>query len=160
MKEKLLRRKGVIFVLIAFIFMVPSIINAATLKNEPYVQYNFNNNVTDRKGHSELTVLSAEGDDKNRNNSSTSYGSDSYGPYFQWESSMINGGGFYIDIDKNIGEEYTIGLKFSFKEIIIPSYSLSENNKLDPRPIIIYLIRCLRQYLIVFTKLSTSLTAK
>ncbi|MCQ4794995.1 MucBP domain-containing protein [Anaerofustis stercorihominis] len=116
MKEKLLRRKGVIFVLIAFIFMVPSIINAATLKNEPYVQYNFNNNVTDRKGHSELTVLSAEGDDKNRNNSSTSYGSDSYGPYFQWESSMINGGGFYIDIDKNIGEEYTIGLKFSFKE--------------------------------------------
>ncbi|WP_411328607.1 hypothetical protein [Anaerofustis stercorihominis] len=32
MKEKLLRRKGVIFVLIAFIFMVPSIINAATLK--------------------------------------------------------------------------------------------------------------------------------
>ncbi|RGD75437.1 MucBP domain-containing protein [Anaerofustis stercorihominis] len=115
MKEKLLRRKGVIFVLIAFIFMVPSIINAATLKNEPYVQYNFNKNLTDQKGHASLTKWSSTGNN-NRNNSSTSYGSDSYGPYFQWKSTQARGGGFYIDINKNIGEEYTIGLKFSFEQ--------------------------------------------
>ena len=115
MKEKLLRRKGVIFVLIAFIFMVPSIINAATLKNEPYVQYNFNSNLTDQKGHGVLTKWDSTGNN-NRNNSSTSYGSDSYGPYFQWKSTQARGGGFYIDIDKNIGEEYTIGLKFFFEQ--------------------------------------------
>ena len=57
MKEKLLRGKGVILMMIAFIFMFPGIINAATLENEPYVQYNFNNNLIDRKGHSELTAL-------------------------------------------------------------------------------------------------------
>ena len=116
MKEKLLRKRiGVICMLIAFVFMVPSMINAATLKNEPYVQYNFNSNLTDQKGHGVLTKWSSTGN-SNRNNSSTSYGSDSYGPYFQWKSTQARGGGFYIDIDKNIGEEYTIGLKFSFEQ--------------------------------------------
>ncbi|WP_289193943.1 hypothetical protein, partial [Xylanibacter caecicola] len=51
-----------------------------------------------------------------RSNSSTSFGSDkTNGSYWQWHSNTARGGGFYIDIDKNIGDEYTIGLKFSFE---------------------------------------------
>lgn len=83
----------------------------------PYVEYDFNNNLTDLQGHAVLTAWSSVGSD-NRSNSSTSFGSDkTNGSYWQWHSNTARGGGFYIDIDKNIGDEYTIGLKFSFEVI-------------------------------------------
>lgn len=81
----------------------------------PYVQYNFNNQLVDSQGHSLLTAWTSTSSD-GRSNSSTNYGIDDNGSYWQWHSSTPRGGGFYIDIDKNIGEEYTIGLKFSFEQ--------------------------------------------
>ncbi len=86
-------------------------------KTGAYVQYNFNNHLTDLKNHSLLTPWSSTGDN-NRSNASTSFGSDANGNYWQWHSNTARGGGFYIDVDKDIGEEYTIGLKFSFENTL------------------------------------------
>ncbi|MDE6476438.1 MAG: MucBP domain-containing protein, partial [Erysipelotrichaceae bacterium] len=80
---------------------------------EPYASYNFEGNLMDSKNHSQLTVL---GSATNPGNSSTSFGKDDRGPFWQWNSNQSRGGGFYINIDKNIGAEYTIGLKFSFNQ--------------------------------------------
>ncbi len=66
-----------------------------------------------------MTAWSSSNDGYNRSNSSTGFGSDeANGSYWQWHSNTARGGGFYIDIDKNIGEEYTIGLKFSFENTL------------------------------------------
>ncbi len=84
-------------------------------KTSAYVQYNFSHHLTDLKKHSTLTAWSSTGDN-NRSNATTTFGNDEYGNYWQWHSNTARGGGFYIDIDKDIGEEYTIGLKFSFEQ--------------------------------------------
>lgn len=86
-------------------------------KTGAYVQYNFNNHLTDLKKHSTLTAWSSTGD-SGRSNATTSFGSDDNGGYWKWHSNTARGGGFYVDIDKNIGEEYTIGLKFSFEDTL------------------------------------------
>lgn len=87
---------------------------AAATYRAPYAQYVFNGNLNDSKGNSHLTAWSASGDD-GRSNATTAFGEDSNGSYWQWHSNTARGGGFYIDFDKNIGAEYTIGLKFSFE---------------------------------------------
>lgn len=91
--------------------------NSDTEETGAYVQYNFNNHLTDLKNHSTLTAWSSA-NSQDRSNASTSFGSDNNGNYWQWHSNTNRGGGFWIDIDKNIGEEYTIGLKFSFENTL------------------------------------------
>ncbi|WP_338548010.1 MucBP domain-containing protein [Emergencia sp. JLR.KK010] len=120
MKQKMTKTKCLLLCILLLIGTIPfNILYAEEEKDTtPYVQYNFNNNLTDAKGHSTLTAWSSTGDN-NRSNATTSFGEDAdNGTYWQWHSNTARGGGFYIDIDKDIGEEYTIGLKFSFENTL------------------------------------------
>lgn len=120
MKRKVTKVKCIILCILLLIGTIPSNILYAEGSDDltPYVQYNFNNNLIDSKGHSVLTAWSSTGDNE-RSNTTTAFGEDAdNGTYWQWHSDKARGGGFYIDIDKNIGEEYTIGLKFSFENTL------------------------------------------
>ena len=120
MKRKVTKVKCIILCILLLIGTIPSNILYAEGSDDltPYVQYNFNNNLIDTKGHSVLTAWSSTGDNE-RSNTTTAFGEDAdNGTYWQWHSDKARGGGFYIDIDKNIGEEYTIGLKFSFENTL------------------------------------------
>ena len=120
MKRKLTKMKCMLLCVLLLIGTIPFNVLYADEEEDltPYVQYNFNNNLTDAKGHSTLTAWSSTGDQL-RSNATTGFGEDAdNGTYWQWHSNTDRGGGFYIDIDKNIGEEYTIGLKFSFENTL------------------------------------------
>ena len=82
--------------------------------DDPYNSFVFSGNDTDFKNHSTLKWFSKEGDGNNRNNESLKYGEDSHGKYVEWKSSQSRGGGFKLTIDKELGEEYTIGVKFAY----------------------------------------------
>ena len=111
MKNTLSKSKCIILILLLAVTLIPNTIYADDTEEDmtPYVQYNFNSNLTDSRGHSNLTAWTSTPSD-NRINSFTAFGSDDNGNYWQWKSTAARGGGFYIDIDKNIGDEYTIGL--------------------------------------------------
>ena len=86
-----------------------------TIEDDSYNSFVFSGNDKDFKNHSELKWFSKEGDNS-RNNASLKYGEDEDGKYMEWKSSQSRGGGFKLTIDKELGEEYTIGVKFSFDE--------------------------------------------
>jgi len=50
-------------------------------------------------------------------NSSTGFGSDSNGGYWEWASTAPRGGGFTVTTPAPIGETYSIALKFSFAQV-------------------------------------------
>lgn len=100
---------------IALLLPAMSVAYAADSEEVPYVNYTFNNSLTDSAGHSTLSAFTTEVQN-NHNNISTSFGQDAQGPYYQWESNQPRGGGFTIDVDKELGNEYTIALKFSFNQ--------------------------------------------
>lgn len=81
---------------------------------DPYNSFVFSGNDQDFKNHSKLEWFSKEGDGNSRNNESLKYGEDSHGKYVEWKSTQPRGGGFKLTIDKELGEEYTIGVKFAF----------------------------------------------
>ena len=85
------------------------------IADESYNSFVFSENDTDFKNHSKLEWFSKEGDNS-RNNASLKYGEDEDGKYMEWKSSQSRGGGFKLTIDKELGEEYTIGVKFSFDQ--------------------------------------------
>ena len=84
--------------------------------DDSYNSFVFSGNDTDFKNHSTLEWFSKEGDGNNRNNASLKYGEDSHGKYVEWKSTQPRGGGFKLTIDKELGEEYTIGVKFAFDQ--------------------------------------------
>ena len=88
------------------------------IADESYNSFVFSENDKDFKNHSKLEWFSKEGDGNNRNNASLKYGEDEDGKYMEWKSSQSRGGGFKLTIDKELGEEYTIGVKFSFDQTI------------------------------------------
>ncbi|ADH98390.1 S-layer domain protein [[Bacillus] selenitireducens MLS10] len=83
---------------------------------ELIVDYSFDGTLTDRLGNSELTAFGEENDGWNRNNAVSGFGADEEGSYWFWESTESRGGGFIIDIDRDVSETYTIGVRFSFNE--------------------------------------------
>ena len=85
-------------------------------KDEVYNSYVFSgsDNLKDNKNHSTLKLFDKVGDGKNRNNSELTFGEDSHGKYMEWKSDQTRGGGFKLEIDKELNDEYTIGVKFSF----------------------------------------------
>ena len=87
----------------------------SAVTEEPYNSFVFSgsDNLKDNKDHSTLKLFDKDGDN-NRNNASITYGEDSHGKYMEWKSTKARGGGFKLEIDKELNEEYTIGVKFSF----------------------------------------------
>ena len=81
----------------------------------PTVHYTFDGNATDQAGGSALTPAPAC--PGNPCNTSTGFGSDGAGGYWEWTSSGLNGGGFRVSTAAPIGDTYTLALKFSFDEV-------------------------------------------
>ena len=121
---------GVVSVLLGSVFAITSqisqvkanVINTTfsscyTIYNyEAYISYVFSgsDNLKYNKNHSTLKLFDKVGDGKNRNNSELTFGEDSHGKYMEWKSDQTRGGGFKLEIDKELNDEYTIGVKFSF----------------------------------------------
>jgi hypothetical protein len=80
----------------------------------PTVHYTFDGNATDQAGGSSLTPVPAC--PGNPCNDSTSFGSDGDGGYWAWTSSGLNGGGFRLSTNAEIGTTYTLALKFAFTD--------------------------------------------
>ena len=106
---------GVASVLLGFVFVTISQISQVQATEEPYNSFVFSgsDNLKDNKVHSMLKLFDKDGDN-NRNNASITYGEDSHGKYMEWKSTKARGGGFKLEIDKELNDEYTIGVKFSF----------------------------------------------
>ena len=126
---------GVASVLLGFVFVTISQISQVQATEEPYNSFVFSgsDNLKDNKVHSMLKHFDKDGDN-NRNNASITYGEDSHGKYMEWKSTKARGGGFKLEIDKELNDEYTIGVKFSFdttsgswRKIIDYENSISDN---------------------------------
>ncbi len=126
---------GVASVLLGFVFVTISQISQVQATEEPYNSFVFSgsDNLKDNKVHSMLKLFDKDGDN-NRNNASITYGEDSHGKYMEWKSTKARGGGFKLEIDKELNDEYTIGVKFSFdttsgswRKIIDYENSISDN---------------------------------
>lgn len=90
-------------------------VNAEEQLEDPYIDITFDTEAKENKNHGNLQVF--ENDKTNiYGNKSITYDIDQYGTYMAWTSNHSRGGGFNLNIDKTIGENYTIALKFSFND--------------------------------------------
>lgn len=106
------------FLVILLIIGVVFNISIAPVKAEepigdPYIDITFDPIIKENKGHATIDLFSSVMVN-NYNNSSITYGVDEYGTYMAWTSTASRGGGFNLNVDKAIGNDYTIALKFSF----------------------------------------------
>ena len=81
----------------------------------PTVHYTFDGTATDQAGGSTLTPAPAC--PGNPCNTSSGFGSDGNGGFWEWTSAGVNGGGFRVSTGAPIGDTYTLALKFSFSEV-------------------------------------------
>ena len=128
-------RKILGIAVIVFVFLNVLIFNLYAEEATPYVSLKFPGE-TSLSGEGAGSTISFfdENGDNNRNNSEISYGTDTHGTYLRWESSKPRGGGFKLEVDKVLNDEYTIGVKFSFdttsgtwRKIIDYENSVSDN---------------------------------
>ncbi|MCB0805944.1 MAG: T9SS type A sorting domain-containing protein [Bacteroidales bacterium] len=77
--------------------------------------YNFDGNLVDELGGSTLDKFTETNDGNNHNNATSGFGSDVNGAYWYWTSSLSRGGGLWIDVNDDISESYSIGVRFSFE---------------------------------------------
>lgn len=91
-------------------------VNAENIIKDPYIDITFDEIAKENKGHGTLKIFSnnESGNYAYYGNSAISYGINAFGTYMTWTSNKSNGGGFNLNVDKTIGEDYTIALKFSF----------------------------------------------
>jgi len=100
------------------LFMCSSNLSSQVLTNPPYIWYTFDGSLVDSEGHSTLTLIpDPPGDGSSRENTTRAFGSNTFGKYWRWTSTQARGGGFTILADKDLGEEYTIYLRFSFDDV-------------------------------------------
>lgn len=86
----------------------------------PDVHYDFEGDLEPQVAGSVLTPEPSCADTSRPHtpcNSSASFGSDSAGGYWTWDSSNPRGGGFTISTPSAIGDTYTIAVRFSFSQI-------------------------------------------
>ncbi len=93
------------FIVVTILFFSTGTAWAANLIGE----YDFENNNTDKLGGSTITI--------HPNTNTHSYGSDAHGDYWQWTAISQPGGGLILDVDGDISQSYSIGVRFSFNQV-------------------------------------------
>jgi len=78
------------------------------------VEYNFDGDMTDELGGSILDKFGTENDGYNHNNATSGFGTDAFGTYWYWTSTLARGGGLWIDVNEDISQSYSVGIRFSF----------------------------------------------
>lgn len=100
-------------ILLSTITKIPKI-NAEKIIDDPYIDITFENKAKENKNHGTLYIFNKE--PGKYGNNTIVYDFDANGTYMAWTSNFSHGGGFNLNVDKKIGEEYTIALKFSFTD--------------------------------------------
>lgn len=81
-------------------------------------EYEFSGDLADGRLHSTLTAFGATDDGYAHNNATAAFGTDAGSggdtTYWGWTSTLSRGGGFWIDLDRNLGAAYSVGVRFSF----------------------------------------------
>lgn len=90
---------------------------AGNVPDDSTIHYTFDSDLLDIKNASTLTTASACPVSTGPCNSASSFGEDSNGKYWTWTSTDNRGGGFTIETNAQIGDSYTIALKFSFDQV-------------------------------------------
>lgn len=80
------------------------------------VEYEFDGTLSDRLEGSSLTAFGPEVISLH-NNIESGFLEDNQGTYWYWQSNQTRGGGFWIDVDQNISENYSVGVRFSYNDI-------------------------------------------
>lgn len=84
------------------------------------VEYEFAGTLEDSFSNSSLTAFGPENDTKNCNNHTSGFLEDEEGTYWFWTSTLPRGGGFWIDVDQDISESYSIGGRFLLTKPVLP----------------------------------------
>ncbi len=81
-------------------------------------EYDFAGNLLDDRHNSTLTAFGADNDGNNHNNAASEFATDAGiggdTTYWRWTSTLSRGGGFWIDLDGDLGPSYSVGVRFSF----------------------------------------------
>lgn len=101
-------------IIVTVILLVSNKVFAEEIEN-PYVDITFDKVAKENKNHATLEIFGKD-EAGYYNNKSISYDVDTNGTYMAWESTYPAGGGFNLNMDKAIGGNYTIALKFSFSD--------------------------------------------
>ncbi len=94
---------------------------AVTVNRTPVLvaYYEFNGNLNDEMNGSALTAFTSVNDGFNHNNKTSAYGVNNDvedKSYWEWTSDQSRGGGFKIDLNNDISANYSIGVRFSYKD--------------------------------------------
>lgn len=112
---KKLKIKVLIMLLLALSIVITIDVKAEDILAEPYIDITFDNKTIENKNHGTVDLFNETGTEY-YNNSNIKYGFDAYGTYMKWTSTATRGGGFNLNVDKAIGGNYTIALKFSYSD--------------------------------------------
>lgn len=93
---------------------------ARPIMASPIVDYQFNGNFDDSAGGSSIIVHPTCQDDPPVDpcNSSSTFGTDSLGTFWQWASSNPRGGGFTLQTLEQLGGTYTLSMRISFNDVV------------------------------------------
>lgn len=106
---------------LAALLMVLLPFSSSFAVENPIVDYRFSGDLTDIAGGSSILVHPACPADPC--NSLTEFGTDAAGSYWRWESTNPRGGGFTLTTTEELGETYTVGLRFRFDSVGLDSGS-------------------------------------
>lgn len=99
-------------------FLVPVAAQATTVP-DPTIHFTFDNTLTPVSGNGTLTPEPSCSSVSNNTpcNSTSGFGSDVGGGYWEWTSTTQRGGGFTLATAQDLGKTYTITLRFSFNQV-------------------------------------------
>jgi LPXTG-motif cell wall-anchored protein len=103
--------------------------SATTPNPAPGLNYSMNNTLNGLPGNPALTAAPACSNPGVEDicNTSTNFGSDSYGHFFHWITTQGNGGGLNLTTTSRLGNSYSLSLKFA-----VTGFSNDENMNGDP----------------------------
>lgn len=90
---------------------------SASSTTAPIVEYAFDGSFADLRGNSTVTVHPDCPADPCNTAAGTGFGSDAAGSHWAWSTTNARGGGFTLDLDRDLGHTYSVGVRFRFAEV-------------------------------------------
>jgi uncharacterized repeat protein (TIGR01451 family) len=110
----------------------------AASQSPPIVEYPFNGTFTDVRGGSTVTVHPDCPGDPCNTAAGTSFGTDAGGGFWQWSTTNARGGGFTVDVNRDLGHTYSVGVRFSFSELSSWRKIIDYKNRVDDTGFYLY----------------------
>lgn len=114
------RLSAVVSISLLGALMAPVAAHASAVP-DPTIHFTFDNTLSPVSGNGTLTPESncpvSPNTVNTPCNSTSSFGSDAAGGYWEWASNSSRGGGFTVATAQDLGKTYTISLRFTFAEV-------------------------------------------